>query len=178
MFCHWFGGSFFSRHGNIEEHVAVACAEVLQKIPIGDPGEVQKVWQQETIELPPQTTIFQMDLAENPQKTGLKLEILYDFIMGWTHILDIEIPWVSESVDIAMFGAVEISACMDLMITRSSLTFSLQNHSEEKQLYNELLPSGFSLSVEESEMSNPVWHMRTHPVITVITVIMLWFCWL
>jgi hypothetical protein len=55
--------------------VAVACAEVLQKIPIGDPNMVQKVWQQETIKLPPQTTVFQMDLAENPQqKTGLKLE--------------------------------------------------------------------------------------------------------
>jgi len=68
--------------------------------------------------------------------------------MCWTHILDIEIPWVSESVDVAMFGAMAISACMDLMITRSSLTFSLQNHSEEKQLYNELLPSGFSFSAE------------------------------
>ena len=68
--------------------------------------------------------------------------------MCWTHILDIEIPWVSESVDVAMFGAMAISTCMDLMITRSSLTFSLQNHSEEKQLYNELLPSGFSFSAE------------------------------
>jgi len=50
----------------------VACTEVLQKIP----GDVlQKVWQQETIELPPQSTVFQMDLDENPQqKTGLKLE--------------------------------------------------------------------------------------------------------
>lgn len=86
--------------------------------------------------------------AENWAQIGIRY-----FIMCWTHILDIEIPWVSESVDIAMFGAMEISTCMDLMITRSSLTFSLQNHSEEKQLYNELLPSGFSLSAE-------IWRIR------------------
>jgi hypothetical protein len=60
--------------------VAVACAEVLQKIPIGDPNMVQKVWQQETIKLPPQTTVFQMDLAENPQqKTGLKYSCTTNF---------------------------------------------------------------------------------------------------
>ena len=66
------GSDVALRHGNIEESVAVACAEVFQKLVVRK--VLPKVWRQETIQLPT-TVVFQMDLAaENPEQT-----------IGWQH---------------------------------------------------------------------------------------------